>query len=193
MTAQDPDMIFRFGLEKHIDAVALKGDGDDRTNAAMASRFHAARVRVLVWEAMPTRGQALVDEFGASGYIGQAEGPGQLQAALALEPALRCQKALVCNTHMVTWPKGWVALGESYTNVNPNSTPLSMAYELGKRGAEEYHPVFGCGLWGEANGREVPLADYFTMEHGWLDRGNWWEYLAETFLPGDVATLKGLA
>lgn len=189
MTAWDPEHLFRIGVLAKIDGVCLKGDGSDGSTPAMAARFHAAGKRVLVWEASPSRGQALVDEFGASGYVGQAEGPQQLQAALALEPGLRCQKALVCNTHMTTWPKGWVALGEAYTNVDRNATPLDMAYELGKRGAEEFHPVFGLYDGSGENpsgGRRITVSEYFTMEKGWLDRGNWWGYLGEHLNSGEV-------
>jgi len=93
-------------LPPNVEWVAFRPDLTTPTIA----RAVAGKRSLIVWEANTYTGQAAVDEYGAAGYIGQAEGPGQLAAVQALGP-ITVPKAIVGSG---PWLPGWTALLECY-------------------------------------------------------------------------------
>lgn len=139
--------------------------------------------RAVVWEAEATLGQAAVDRYGAKAYIAQAEGPGQLEAALNIGPSIHVPKALCTNVFMSdSWrfPAGWTVLVEAYENVNPQATPERLEYEARKRGAQDVYPVYGVYDAASEGGTRLPLSHY--LKHPYP---HYSAYLAEGFTEQD--------
>ena len=93
-------------LPASVEWVAIR---PDLTPEEVADELRA-RFRLHVWEANVYTGQLAVDDFHAAGYIGQAEGPGQLAAVQALGP-MSVPKAIVGNG---PWLPDWTPLLECY-------------------------------------------------------------------------------
>lgn len=190
-TAHDPRAALR--LAGLADWVAVKADGGDRADPAVVPELRAAGFRVHVWEAMASDAQAVTARYSAEAYIGQAEGPGELGAALNAARGYSGELALVTNVFMSEWPAGWFCLGEAYVNANPSATPANIEYEARKRGARRYSPVFGNYDATEEQpppgfGRRVPLREYLAMWPG----PSWASYTAEYLVQSDddIAALR---
>lgn len=118
-------------------------------------------IALVIWE--PEASQAGVDavnQYGAAGYIAQAEGQGQLDAALAVGSQITVPKALVTNNFMQSWPPGWIAMPEAYQNNNPQATPDQVTRDAQSRGATEVVPVVGVGFVDDGGQRQMSSAEY---------------------------------
>jgi len=128
---------------------------------AIAQAYRNAGIALVVWE--PQASQAGVDavrQYGAAGYIAQAEGPAQLAAANAVAGQVGVPKALVSNNFMPQYPPGWVAMPEAYTNNNPNATADQVTRDAMSRGATQVVPIIGTGFVDTAGGQMLGSADY---------------------------------
>jgi hypothetical protein len=136
-TTSDPAQAIRPG----VDWVAVR---PERLSDDLVSRLRAAGIRLVVWEASASQaGLEAVRRYRADGYIAQAEGPGELEAALRLGPSLDVPKALVTNNFMSRWPSGWIAMPEAYSGQNPLATVERVVADARIRGAEVVIPVLG--------------------------------------------------
>jgi len=127
----------------------------------VAAAYKAAGVALVIWE--PEASQAgvnAVNQYGAAGYIAQAEGPTQLAAAESVGAQIGVPKALVTNNFMSQYPPGWIAMPEAYQNNNPNATPDQVTRDAKARGAQTVVPVIGLGFVDTPDGRHMSAADY---------------------------------
>ncbi len=143
-TVNDPALAIQPG----VDWIAVRPEA---LTPELALRARQAGIRLVVWEAKASEaGLEAVRRFGAEGYIAQAEGPDELQAALRLGDAIPVAKALVTNNFMDRWPPGWIAMPEAYSGQNPSATVERVVFDARARGASVVVPVLG--LFSE-NGR----------------------------------------
>ncbi len=130
--------------------------------ADVAAAYKQAGIALVIWE--PSASQAGVDavhQYGAAGYIAQAEGQGQLDAANAVAGQLGdTPHALVTNNFMAQYPPGWIAMPEAYTNNNPQATADQVTRDAQARGATQVVPVIGLGFVDTPDGRHMSAAEY---------------------------------
>lgn len=137
-TASDPESALR--LKGMIDWVAIR---PDQTTPAQAAALRAAGFKVILWQDTATpNAAALVQQYGAVGYIAQAEGPEQLAAANAYGN-VGVPKALISNNFMTQYPPGWIAMPEAYQNQQANATPQAVTSDAQHRGAQVVIPILG--------------------------------------------------
>jgi hypothetical protein len=124
---------------------------------------------IVVWQdAASPAGLDAVKNFGASGYIAQAEGPGQLEAATRLTDQITVPKALVTNLFWAgqnqAWPSGWIAMPEAYQNANAPSTPGAVVDAAKNMGATTVIPVVGTydAKSETPAGTKIPMSQYLN-------------------------------
>lgn len=172
-TAHDPGVVLR--KRPAVDWVAVtldKFNGVPGCSATMAAQLRVVGYRLFAWEARATLGFAATVELGATGYIGQAESEGELEACMGLAFPPTMTKALVGNP--TAWKpdagpearaRGWELVLEHYRNEQPWLQPDSRGYPVASY-------CFGC-YPGQAG--RVYLSDYLLE----LPTGSWSAYLAE--------------
>ena len=152
------------------------------TSADQVAQLKAAGLSVSTWEGQATEAGVEFALANCDGYIGQAEGQPQLDAALAFEATLGgFPKALVTNNFMASFPAGWVAHVEAYENEQANLffgnaiqgalnrgatvvVPIAGIYagQLGNPGAEHYldeAAALGVTSFGAYEAGSMPSAD----------------------------------
>jgi len=147
--------------------VAVKIGGDDAASPDQIQALKDAGYKIVIWQSGANdEGVAAVGQYGASGYIAQAEGPGQLEAAQNVSAQVTVPKALVTNVYMGNgqWPPGWIAMPEAYQNADPSATPSAVIDRANAAGATEVIPIFGAydGSSENADGAKVPLQTYLN-------------------------------
>jgi len=116
----------------------------DMTTPDEVAQLIAGGMTVSVWEGSATPAGVAFALAHCAGYIAQAEGVDQLAAAQAQEAALGAfPKALVTNNFMTSWPAGWVAQPEAYTNEQANLTIGETVQDSLDRGAAKVVPIVG--------------------------------------------------
>src|SRR3990167_9690231 len=82
-TANDPSPALE--LKGLIDWVAVKVDGNDTASPAQIQALKDAGFKIVIWEASPSQtGVNAIKQYGAVGYIAQAELPSEIQQANAI-------------------------------------------------------------------------------------------------------------
>lgn len=159
-TTHDP--LSALPLAGKVEWVAVMPDADP----AAVQKLKEAGLRIVVWDPNSSdAGLEAVQEFNASGYIAQAEGPYQLEAALAQESRIAVPKALVGNPQVAgsepgSWPDGWIAMPEAYENANPNATIQRVVAAAKQAGAEIVIPVTGSYDAVSEGGGKIQMAEY---------------------------------
>lgn len=154
-------------------------------------KLKEAGFEIVIWEAQASEaGVAAIQQYGATGYIAQAEGPSQLEAAQAVSDQINVPKALVTNNFMDTWPPGgWIAMPEAYQNSNPNATPERVVDDARRKGAQQVVPVVGAYNASGEGGGVVSMNDYLAgVERS--GTGNFAAFSAEELSPEDRAALS---
>lgn len=195
-TAWDIRAAHKVAVEADWIAVQVDGvaeDGRPFTSAQDVADLRAAGARrVHSWYSFDKPAPLPVDSLGLdAGSIGQAEGPGQRDKALALGCA-----AMVGNLFMDVWPiesapnPALPCIAECYWNVVEQNSPGSITSNAWNRGAKgELNLLYGIGgPWGEAF-RVVSLADYLTASKGVVCNG-FSIYLAEFLNEADTAAFR---
>jgi hypothetical protein len=150
-TAWDPEQAIRPG----VDWIAVQ---PEQLTAEIAAAIKANGSKLVIWEPKPSAaGAAAVKAYNADGYIAQAESQGELNAALSIQDLINVPKALVTNNFMASWPVGWIAMPEAYTQANPQATPENVIFDSRSRGAKVVIPILGSY---EEGGRRVSVGDY---------------------------------
>lgn len=179
-TTTDPLSALKFG--SGIQWVAVMPDA---TSPAQVDQLKAAGYTVVAWEGDATAGGVAFALAHCSGYIGQAEGPGQLADSVAQTGALGSfPKALVSNNFMDAYPAGWVAQPEAYGIAIPKAPIGAAVQDALNRGATVVVPVVGLssdssGGWTAAQ----YLADADAMGITSIAA-----FSAESMSPADIAT-----
>jgi hypothetical protein len=151
-----------------------------------------AGFKIYIWEAMASPvGIAAIQQYGASGYIAQAEGPDQLKAALAVASQVTVPKALVTNVIPAQWPSGWQAMPEAYQNSNPPATPQNVVGDARRAGASVIVPVFGLYDAVSEGGGRIPFSQYYS-EFRESGAASFAIYPAEAVSSGDRTALTGV-
>lgn len=166
-------------LGLRLDWLALQADPEGRP--LHADNFPG--VRALAWQARPD-GTAMqhVHDLGCTGYIAQAESPPELEAALAVGPAITVPKYLVGK------PDGWGAtpteIGKAQARAVAGGWGLLIEWywndqnELTRGPDSRGYPVSAC-LFGcfQGRGERKYLSDYRQV---WA--GSFGAYTAETLV-----------
>lgn len=147
--------------------VAVKYGGDDGIGGAHGpslsdiQKLKDAGLKVVIWQDVATpEGVQAVNQIGAAGYIAQAEGPTQLEAAQQVTDMISVPKALVTNNFMDKYPPGWIAMPEAYQNANPNATVANVIFDAQVRGATIVIPILGTYDAKSEGGGKVPANVY---------------------------------
>lgn len=191
--ADNPAYVHQF--KGKIRWVAVQVDGEFEDGRPMTTPDTVADLRsygfdVHGWYSWDHDPQYGFNKLNLTGFIGQAEGPGQLTRCYNFSWTWSPRyKALISNvTFMNTWPENWYCFGEAYLNANPSASPTNLEYEARKRGATRYSPSFGTYDATEEQpplGKRVLLSEYLSIWKG----ENWSAWRAETFDAKDEAYL----
>jgi cell wall-associated NlpC family hydrolase len=175
-----------------VDWVAVR---PDKLTAALADQIRGSGKRLIIWEDGASQaGVDAVNAYGASGYIAQAEGPGQLAAAEAIAGNIHVPKAIVTNNFADHLPNDWVALVEAYQNADPNSTPARVVADALNRGARVAIPILGtydASAEQPGVGTKIPLSEY-ADELKALRLPGVGAYMAESMSPDELAAFGKL-
>lgn len=177
-TASDPESALR--LQGKVDWVAIR---PDQTTAMQAAALKAAGFKVMIWQDVATPNAAqLVRQYGAVGYIAQAETPAELAAATMNASNVGVPKALVSNNFMARYPPGWIAMPEAYQGQVASATPDQVTRDAQARGAQTVVPVLGT------YGSNPGVAGYAAAANQTRSPGVGL-YLSESMTAQDVASL----
>jgi hypothetical protein len=133
----------------------------DFATPAQVRELKDAGFRIVIWQPLATQeGVDAVVRYGAAGYIAQAEGPEQLEAAEALASRIAVPKALVTNNFMDQYPPGWIAMPEAYQNEAAHITVAASIGDSLSRGATIVVPVIGVFHPAQPGRIQLPVGVY---------------------------------
>ena len=127
-TANDPSPALE--LKGLIDWVAVKVDGNDTASPAQIQALKDAGFKIVIWEASPSQtGVNAIKQYGAVGYIAQAELPSEIQQANAIASQINVPKVIVTHSaDMLAYynkNSGYGVMFEYYKNEDPGKNPIN--------------------------------------------------------------------
>src|SRR3990167_5856132 len=109
-----------------VDWIAVKVGGSDGATPEQIEAFkkllEGSGTELVIWQSEASQeGVDAVNQYGAAGYIAQAESQDQLDKALAIQDQIDVPKSIITDKNITSdWPDGWGAMFEYYAN-DPNT------------------------------------------------------------------------